>query len=294
MAIENNREISGLMKKAAKNRHLLVDLVHAAGYAHIGGPLSSCDILTALYYRFMNYNLENQNHPDRDRFVLSKGHTGDMLYCILADMGFYGEDELLKEFKKYLGRWSEHPSRMSNPGIEVSSGSLGHGLSIASGMALAGYLDNSDRRIFCLAGDGELQEGSNWEAIMTAGHHKYRNLTLIIDHNKVQGTRFVKEIIDSGSLTQRISAFGWDVREVKDGNDMYQLFNALNDLPKMDGLRGKPVCLLLNTIKGCGVDFLEQDATNCHAAAIKEEMLEKAHVSIENKLLSDLQKYNLD
>jgi len=294
MVIENKEIIAKLLKKAAENRHLLVDLVHAAGYAHIGGSLSSCDIITALYYHFINFSLENQNHPNRDRFVLSKGHAGNMLYCILADIGFYNKAELRKEFKKYLGRWGEHPNRTLNPGIEISSGSLGHGLPIALGMALAGYLDGSTRRIFCLIGDGELQEGSNWESIMSAGHHKYRNLILLVDHNKVQGTRFVNEILNSGSIAHRIANFGWDVREVDDGNDMFQLFSALSNLPEAKSERGKPICLLLNTIKGCGVDFFENDSANCHAVTIKDEMRENAHISIDRKLLIELSKYDMN
>jgi transketolase len=287
---EQGKIIRELEIKAADNRHMLADLVHAGGYAHIGGPLSACDVMTALYFHFMNYSREKQNDPERDRFILSKGHAGDMLYCILANMGFYPIEELMKEFKQYLGRWGEHPNRHHNPGIEISTGSLGHGLPVALGMAMAGRLDRSTRRIYCLVGDGELQEGSNWEAIMCAGHQNYGNLVLIVDQNRAQGTRLVEEIISSDNLYERITSFGWDVREIEDGNDMCQLFQALDTLPGTDGSKSKPICLLLHTVKGCGVDFLEQDMANCHAYSLDGEKLKRAHSSIDKKLESDLAK----
>ena len=290
---EQAKVIRELQIKSTEIRHMLADLVNAAGYAHIGGSLSSCDVLTALYFYFMNYSREKQNDPDRDRFVLSKGHTGDALYCILASLGFYTKEELMKEFKKYLGRWGEHPNRLHNPGIEASTGSLGHGLPLALGMARAGRLDHSPRRIYCLVGDGELQEGSNWESIMFAGHQKVGNLVLIVDQNMAQGTRFVKDLIISDNLGERIADFGWDVREVKDGNDMAEIFKALDSLPDIDGSPRKPVCLLLHTVKGCGVDFLECDAANCHAGGLDGEKLEKAHRSIDGKLKADSQRLNV-
>ncbi|MGI6348323.1 MAG: transketolase [Eubacteriales bacterium] len=280
--------IKNLQIKSAEIRHMLVDVASASGYAHIGGPLSSCDILTALYFHFMNFSYANKDNMDRDRFVLSKGHAGDVLYCVLASLGFYSKEELIKEFKKYQGRWGEHPNRMHNPGIEVSTGSLGHGLSIALGMAMAGWLDRSARRIYCLVGDGELQEGSNWEAIMCAGHQQFDNLVLIVDQNGAQGTRRVKEIIASDNLDERISAFGWDLRHVEDGNNMVQLFDALSALPPVENKRRRPVCLLLHTVKGCGVDFMENDIANCHAYGFNSEKQEVAHCSIDRKLEADL------
>lgn len=274
-------EIRSLEEKARDIRHLLLDLTHSAGNAHIGGALSACDALTALYYFYLNFGPENAEAPQRDRFILSKGHCGDALFCILADLGFYSRDELITEFRHKDGRWGEHPNRLHNPGIEVSTGSLGHGLPIAVGMAQAGRIDCSSYRVFCMVGDGELQEGSNWEAIMFAGQHQFGNLVLLVDQNGAQGTRKTKELMCDFQLAQRIAAFGWETRTVN-GNDMSALCAAFDVLPPADGnVRRAPVCIILQTTKGKGVDFFEQDPANCHAATLNDEKLAAAHQSVD-------------
>lgn len=276
------KDVEELQQKARQLRHMLVDLVNSAGASHIGGPLSACDVVTALYYHFMNYDKHNMKEAGRDRFVLSKGHNGDLLYCLFADLGLYSYDELLLEFKKTAGRWGEHPNRIYNPGFECSTGSLGHGLPMAAGMAMAAKLDGQKNRIFCLVGDGELQEGSNWETIMCAAQHRYDNLILLVDKNGAQGTRLVSQLCNDDNLEQRFEDFGWDVYSVADGNDMCQIYQTLSALP-YPGETDRPICIILHTRKGYGVDFMEADPANCHAGNFKGEKLESAHKSIDRR-----------
>lgn len=283
--------VRALQLKAAENRHTLVDLTYTSGYSHLGGPLSATDVLTALYGHFMNWSKDRLDDPDRDRFILSKGHNACILYCVFANLGLYDKDELMREYKSYLGKFGEHPCKDHNPGFEISSGSLGHGLPIAVGMAQAGRIDKKDHRVWCLVGDGELQEGSNWEAIMCAGHHEYGNLVLIVDANKCQGTRLVKDTINSDNLPQRIEAFGWEVRTVADGNDMAQLYEALDGLPAASGTeRRKPLCLFLNTVKGCGVQYMEDGLAKWHAGGIGDDKIDETRRSIDDKLAAALAK----
>lgn len=277
-----------LQLQAAENRRTLIELTYVSGYSHLGGPLSACDFLTALYRRFLRWDKDKLDDPERDRFVLSKGHNADVLYCILANMGLYVREELMKEYKNYLGRWGEHPNRFHNPGFEISSGSLGHGLPMACGMAMAGRIDKSSRRVVCLVGDGELQEGSNWESIMVAGHQQYGNLVLVVDRNKCQGCRLVGETIRDDNLGERIASFGWDVREVENGNDMKQLYAALRDLPEAIPGHAKPVCLILQTTKGCGVQYMEDGMAKWHAGGIGDDKIDETYASIDQKLAAQL------
>lgn len=282
-------DIVWLQEKSAELRHELVDLVNSAGSSHIGGPLSACDVVTALFYRFLNYSKKNADSPDRDRFVLSKGHNGDLLYCVFADLGFYPFDLLMDQFKKNGGQWGEHPNRHYNPGFECSTGSLGHGLPLAAGMAMAAKLDKRKNRIYCLTGDGELQEGSNWETIMCAARHGYDNLVLIVDKNQAQGTHMVSDLCDDENLERRLEDFGWNVFSVPDGNDMFQLCETFQALPKPDQT-AKPVCVVLHTVKGKGVDFMEADPANWHAGGFKGDRLELAHASIDRWLEEEKKK----
>lgn len=284
MTPEKAAVIRDLEMKAAQARHDLIELTYVSGYSHLGGPLSACDVLTALYFHFMRFDKDRADDPLRDRFVLSKGHNADVVYCILARMGLYPFEELLNEYKQFLGRWGEHPCRDHNPGFEISSGSLGHGLPIASGMAWAGRYDKSDYRVFCLIGDGELQEGSNWEAIMSAGHNQYNNLVAIVDQNLCQGTRLVKDNCNSDNMAERWTAFGWNVIEVADGNDMVQIYEALEQLYDRDPTaRRKPICILLHTIKGCGIGFMEDGQAKWHAGGIGDDKLAECYASIDAK-----------
>lgn len=285
---EELQTVRALQLQAAENRRALINLTYVSGYSHLGGPLSACDFLTALYGRFLRWDKNRLDDPERDRFILSKGHNADILYCIFANLGLYPMEDLLKEYKNYLGRWGEHPNRFHNPGFEICSGSLGHGLSVSCGMAMAGRIDKSDRRVFCLVGDGELQEGSNWEAIMLAGHQQYGNLVLVVDKNKCQGCRLTGETIRDENLGQRIASFGWDVREVENGNDMKQLYAALRDLPASTPGHGKPVCLILHTTKGCGVQYMEDGMAKWHAGGIGDDRIQETYASIDSKLAAQL------
>lgn len=277
----NFQEILYLQEKARDIRHLLLDITSSAGNAHIGGALSSCDALVALYYRYMNFNKVIATTTERDRFILSKGHCGDALYCIMADLGFYTKEELIREFRHKDGRWGEHPNRLYNPGIEVSTGSLGHGLPIAVGMALAGRIDDATYCVFCMTGDGELQEGSNWESIMFAGQHQLANLVLLVDQNGAQGTRRTEDLQCDRLLPERIASFGWDVRTVN-GNDMVALCETFSELSVNSGAkRCAPVCIILQTKKGKGVDFFENDPANCHVATLNSDRLAAAHQSVD-------------
>lgn len=285
---EEAKIVRDLQIKAAENRQLLIDLTYESGYSHLGGPLSAADVLTALYQHFMNFDPELKN-PERDRFILSKGHNADIVYCIFANMGLYSREVLLKEYKQYMGRWGEHPNRFNNPGFEVSTGSLGHGLPISVGLAMSGRIDKSRRKIFCLVGDGELQEGSNWEAIMNAGTNQFGNLVLIVDQNLCQGCRLVSETINEDNLNERFTSFGWDVREIENGNDMIQLYEALKNLPDRNGAdREKPICLLLHTKKGCGVQYMEDGMAKWHAGGIGDDKIEETRKSINDKLETQL------
>ena len=282
-------EVRELQLKAAETRRDFINLTYVSGYSHLGGPLSACDFCVALYYRFLNWSKDNWQDPERDRFIMSKGHNADLLYCIYAKRGLYTMEELLKEYKNYLGRWGEHPNREHNPGIEISGGSLGHGLSMALGMAVSGRRDRSKRRVFVMVGDGEMQEGSNWEAIMCAGHQKMNNLVLVVDKNMVQSCRMTADTIDDYNLGDRIASFGWDVVEVKDGNDMKQIYTALKSLPEVDWNKvQKPVCFVLHTVKGKGVKYMEDGKAKWHAGGIGDDRIEETYQSIENELQQDL------
>ncbi len=283
------RKIRELEIQAAQNRRSLIELTYVSGYSHLGGPLSACDFLTALYFHFIHWDKDHMDDPERDRFILSKGHNADILYCIFANLGLYTMEELLKEYKNYLGRWGEHPNRFHNPGFEICSGSLGHGLPISCGMAMAGRIDKSKRRIYCLVGDGELQEGSNWESIMLAGHQQYGNLVLVVDKNKCQGCRLTSETINDANLGERIASFGWDVREVAHGNNMKELYEALRDVPEVnDTARSKPICIILHTVKGCGVQYMEDGMAKWHAGGIGDDKIAETYQSIDDKLAATL------
>lgn len=283
------QEVRELQLKAAETRRDFINLTYVSGYSHLGGPLSACDFATALYYRFINWNKDMLNNPERDRFILSKGHNGDLLYCIFAKLGLYTMDELLKEYKAYLGRWGEHPNRFHNPGFEICSGSLGHGLPMALGMAVGGRRDKSKRRVYVMVGDGELQEGSNWEAIMCGGHQKFNNLVLVVDKNKVQSCRMISETINDDNLAERIASFGFDVKNLKDGNDMKEIYECLRDLPEVDWSKEqKPICIILNTVKGKGVKYMEDGKAKWHAGGIGDDKIDETYKSIEDELNADL------
>jgi transketolase len=227
-------------------------MVHRARLGHPGGDLSATDILVTLYFGILRIDPQEPLAPTRDRFIMSKGHCSGALYTTLALRGFYGVDEL-ETYMQPLSRLNGHPNRNELPGVEANTGPLGHGLPIAVGAAMAAKLDGAAWRTFVLTGDGELQEGSNWEAAMAASHYGLDNLCLIVDRNGIQQGAPTENTIRMEPLADRFRAFGWAVREVC-GHDCAALIQAFHSLPLE---AGKPTCILARTVKGRGVSFME-------------------------------------
>ena len=236
--------------KSIHYRRQLLRYIFQAGAGHTGGSLSSVDILNVLYNRVLCVSPQSFADPGRDRYIQSKGHSVEALYVVLADRGFYPLSEL-ETLCRYRSPFVGHPTRKV-PGIEMNTGALGHGLSISVGLALAGKMDDAAYRVFTLLGDGELAEGSNWEAAMAAAHYRLDNLTAILDHNTLQITGPTREVCSSEPVDEKFRAFGWHV-EVVDGHDFAALTDALTGSP----VAGKPTCVIANTVKGRGVSFME-------------------------------------
>lgn len=251
--------LTELEKKACDIRADVVTLIHKAGCGHIGGDMSEIEALVALYYKHLNCSPENAADPDRDRFVLSKGHSVETLYCILADRGYFDKAELMETYSAYGSRFIGHPNNKI-PGVEMNSGSLGHGLSVAVGMAKAGKMDGRDYHVYAVLGDGELAEGSVWEGVMAGGHFKLDNLTALVDRNRLQISGSTEDVMAQDSQEARWAAFGWNVVSIP-GNDMAAVDSALT-LAKET--KGKPTVIILNTTKGCGVSFMENLAVWHH------------------------------
>ncbi len=254
-----------LQLKAVHLRKKTLEAIFEAGAGHTGGGLSCLDILNVLYNRILNVSPETFSSPARDRYVQSKGHSVEALYAVLADRGFFPESEL-KTICHYQSHFVGHPTRHI-PGIEMNTGALGHGLPISIGMALAGKMDNAAYRVFTLLGDGELAEGSNWEAALAAAHYKLDNLTAIIDHNTLQITGHTHDVMSNEPLDEKWRAFGWGVKIVN-GHDYGQLTDALSKPAES----GKPTCVIANTIKGRGVSFMENVAKWHHGVPSETEL----------------------
>lgn len=250
----------------------LLDMIYKANGGHIGGSLSATDIIVALHYKIMRIDSQNPNWADRDRFILSKGHSVESYYAVLADLGFFPKEEL-KSYREFNSRLIGHPTHKV-PGIEVNSGALGHGLSIGVGMALAGKMDKKDYRVYVLMGDGELAEGSIWEAAMAGSNYKLDNLIGIVDRNKLQISGSTEDVMKLENLKEKWSSFGWEVKEV-DGNDIEKLLDCFANIPI---IRQKPHLIIANTIKGKGISFMEDRAQWHHkvpnAAEFKKAMNE--------------------
>ncbi|MDP9050664.1 MAG: transketolase [Acidobacteriota bacterium] len=251
-------EISSIGKRLQKAsiavRRNALQMVHHAKLGHLGGDFSSSDILVTLYLAVMKIDPLNPAWPDRDRFVMSKGHCSAALYATLVAAGMLNE-AALATFMDPLSQLNGHPDRNKVPGVEANTGPLGHGLPIATGCALAVKMQRATWRTFVITGDGELQEGSNWEAAMTAAQYKLDNLTLIVDRNRIQQGDFTENTINMNPLGDKWRAFGWHVIEV-DGHNHGELLHALSSTPEMPG---KPTCIIANTIKGHGVSFMENN-----------------------------------
>jgi transketolase len=240
-----------LKAKAAQIRMDLLKMIHHAKTGHTGGSLSNTDILTALYYRVMNIDPLHPKWVDRDRFIASKGHSVESLWCILADKGFFPKEEL-ETFSQFGTKLIGHPNNKV-PGIEMNTGALGHGLAISVGMALAAKKDGKVYRTFCLMGDGEQAEGSVWEAAMAGAHYKLDNLVGIIDRNRLQISGSTEDIMGLEPLEEKWAAFGWNVVSI-DGNDIEALIETFETIPTVVG---KPTLVMANTVKGKGVSFAE-------------------------------------
>lgn len=254
-----------LQLKAVYLRKKTLEAIFEAGAGHTGGGLSCLDILNVLYNRVLNVSPETFSSPMRDRYVQSKGHSVEALYAVLADRGFFPEAEL-KTICHYRSHFVGHPTRHI-PGIEMNTGALGHGLPICIGMALAGKMDSAPYRVFTLLGDGELAEGSNWEAALAAAHYKLDNLTAIIDHNTLQITGHTRDVMSNEPLDEKWRAFGWAVKSVN-GHDYPQLTDALSKPAET----GKPTCVIANTTKGKGVSFMENVAKWHHGVPSEAEL----------------------
>lgn len=246
-------EISDLQlkKKSVLYRKKLLTWIKKAGAGHTGGSLSCVDLLNVLYNRVLRVTPESFSDPHRDRYVQSKGHSVEALYAVLADRGFFPEEDL-ERLCRAGSRYVGHPTRKVN-GIEMNTGALGHGLPICVGMALGGKKDGADYRVFTLLGDGELTEGSNWEAAMSAAHYRLDNLIAIVDWNGLQITGRTSEVCRTDPLVEKFAAFGWSVREV-DGHDLDELVRIFGEVPFEVG---KPSLIVAHTVKGKGVDFME-------------------------------------
>ena len=226
-------------------------MTSTGGGSHIGAIFSCADILAVLYGSILSVDPCAPSWPDRDRFVLSKGHAGAGLYAVLAERGFFPVEQLLTHYQDGSELCGHVTHKL--PGVELSTGALGHGLSVASGMAYAAKLDGRKHRVFCVLSDGECNEGSTWEAILFAAQHKLDNLTAIVDYNRIQGLAPISEVIELAPFAEKWDSFGWGVREVE-GHDHSALNAAFNDLPFVPG---KPSCLIAHTVKGKGVSFME-------------------------------------
>ncbi len=229
-----------------------VEMTHLSGGSHIGAVLSVADIMAVLYADVLNVNPENPDAPDRDRFILSKGHAGAAVYAALAECGFFSVEELVTHYQNG-SRLSGHVSHYV-PGVDLSTGSLGHGLSVAAGMAYAALKDQKDFKVYAVLGDGECDEGSVWEAALFASHFGLENLTCIVDHNKMQSMDFCDKTLDLGDLGAKWEAFGWNVLRVN-GND----HNALKVAFVKSFDNGRPKAIIANTVKGYGIPFMEND-----------------------------------
>ncbi|HEV3475706.1 MAG TPA: transketolase [Actinomycetota bacterium] len=247
-----------------------IEMITAAGSGHPGGTLSAADMIAALFFHKLRLRPTEPSWADRDRFILSKGHCIPIVYAAMAKAGFFPEEEL-KTLRKLGSALQGHPDRVRLPGIEASTGSLGQGLSIAVGMAMAGKMDQAAWRVFCMVGDGESQSGQIWEAAMFAGRHGLDNLCAILDYNQVQQTAKVAEILDEEPVVAKWRSFNWHVREI-DGHDMDQILDALDEAELVNG---RPTVIVSHTVKGKGVSWMELDPA-WHGKAPKPEEAERA------------------
>ena len=270
----SDSEIKVLEEKAKHIRRLIIQMLAKAGSGHPGGSLSLTDIITALYFKQMRHNPKDPQWPERDRFHLSKGHCCPALYAVLAESGYFPMEHLWT-LRKLGSILQGHPDRRT-PGVEVASGSLGQGLSVALGMSLAVRIDNRASRVYCAMGDGETQEGNVWEAAMASSHYKSDNLCAIIDYNGFQIDGCTKEIMNLEPMVDKWRSFGWHTIEI-DGHNMKEILAAFSEA---ETIKGKPAIIIAHTVKGKGVSFME-NVLEFHGRAPTQEEAEKALKELE-------------
>ena len=254
---------------AREARINVVKMIYEAGSGHPGGSLSCIEILVALYFVEMKINPKEPNNPERDRFVLSKGHAAPALYAVLSKRGYFPEEELLK-LRKIGSILQGHPDMKKTPGVDMSSGSLGQGLSVANGMALAGKLDQKDYNVYVLLGDGELEEGQIWEAVMTAAHYKLDNLVVFVDYNRLQIDGNVVEIKSIKNLNERFGSFAWGTKTIN-GHNFPEIFEALKEAKESK----TPYVIIANTVKGKGITYMENEV-DWHGRVPSSQELDQA------------------
>ena len=269
-----------ISRQARWIREQSLRMVHRARLGHPGGDLSAADILATLYFGVMRYDPSKPDDPGRDRFVMSKGHCTGAFYATLARAGFFPETDL-RTYMEPMSMLNGHPNRNYLPGVEANTGPLGHGLPIATGMAIAAEIDGGKFRTFVLTGDGELQEGSNWEAAMTAGHRKLGSLTVIVDRNRLQQGAPTEETNALEPLADKWRSFGWDVMTV-DGHDHGRLLDALSTEARTD----RPLCVIAETVKGKGVSFMENKVA-WHHGIPNGEQFAKAMLELQDTPLTE-------
>ena len=268
-----------LQKIANEVRKDIVTALHSAKAGHPGGSLSAADVFTYLYFEEMNIDPKDPKKADRDRFVLSKGHTAPGYYSALAERGFFPKEDL--KTLRHLGSYLQgHPDMKHIPGVDMSSGSLGQGISAAVGMALSAKLSNESYRVYTLLGDGEIQEGQVWEAAQFAAHYKLDNLVCFVDDNKYQLDGACEKVMShANGIGAKFAAFGWNVVNCEDGNDVEQIYDAIQNAY---ATKGVPTCIVLNTVKGKGATFA--DGTGAHSSQPSKEQWDEAIAYAESKL----------
>lgn len=250
-----DKKIKSLELHAARSRRNVLRMVAASGHGHLGGALSCIDVVTALYFNKMRVDPENPKMPDRDRFILSAGHKCMAQYAVLAERGFFSKS-VLDTYGSLLSHIPGHPDMHKLPGVEANTGALGHGMSIACGMAMGAKLDKLDSKIFVVTGDGELPEGSNWEAVAAAAHFRLDNLVVFVDSNKLQISGNVDQIMKMTPIDQHFQGFGWATMNIN-GNNMAEIVKTLEEIPLE---KDKPTAIIMNTTKSKGVSFAENNA----------------------------------
>ena len=273
MKLDNIQELE---KKAIEVRKGIIEAVYSGKSGHPGGSLSIADILTVLYFNEMNIDEKNPKWEDRDRLVLSKGHCSPALYSCLANRGFFGVEKL-KTFRNINSNLQGHPDMNKVPGVDMTTGSLGQGLSSANGMAIAGKMNNKNYRVYCILGDGEIEEGQVWEAAMASNKYKLDNLCVIIDNNNLQIDGTIEEVMSSYPIDEKFRSFGFEIIKIN-GHDIDEILKAF-EVAK--NIKGKPTCIIAKTIKGKGVSYMENQV-GWHGKAPNEEQYKLAINELEN------------